>query len=182
MPLLREEQIVQLNVSMCYSILMQVSNSLEELLKEAHIIYHKEVVHLHQGKQLPPTAIFHYVVPATIMSAETNSLDYIRMVKTVRNTEFRLDLILILVQAFFRSSFSKLLGCVWDIPIILLLVNYLDDGGPSPANLFRSNSRELQVVCNRELITEFATTHDQVFRNSGTYLLHLQSGTSGGRD
>lgn len=105
----RKKQVLQLDVTVCNPIPMQVRHSLEQLFEEAELIFNFKIILFHQGEQVPVPAVLHDMVPAASVGAETHGFHNIRMVCTVGNAELGLDFLLVLFLVLALDALSELL-------------------------------------------------------------------------
>lgn len=111
-----DEQVLELDVTMGNAIGVQVVDALDELLEEAQAILKLglafQVALLHKAEQVALGAVFHDVVPPSVISAEANRLDNVWMMQALADAELRLDLLVIILLALPARLASELLDGV----------------------------------------------------------------------
>ena len=134
MPLIRKEQVLQLDVTMGDAILVKIRNAPDDLLEEAHLIVVLEVITLDKREQLPVGAVFHHVVPTPIAGAEAIRLDDVRVFQAVGNAELGLDFLFVFSRALVLGHFAELLDRIPRI-FVAFPVHDAHGGGCSFTNL-----------------------------------------------
>ena len=108
-----DEQVLKLDVSMSDAIGVQVGNTLDKLLEEAESVLELalalEPAFLNKAEKVAFRAVLHDVVPAAMIVAESNGLDDVGVVETLGDTEFGLDLLVVLVSALAMRLATELL-------------------------------------------------------------------------
>ena len=107
------EEVFELDIAMRDAVLVEVVDALYELLEDAESVIEAvgagEVALLHETEEVAFLAVFHHMIPSSIMCAEADALDDIRVMQAFRDAEFRLDLFLVVILHLARSLPAKLL-------------------------------------------------------------------------
>lgn len=85
--LVGEKEVIELDVAMRDPVPVQVGNPMKKLFEETEDIVLLKVSLFHEGKQIPRVTVFHDLVKAAGLGAETDSFHHIRMVQTVCDAE-----------------------------------------------------------------------------------------------
>lgn len=117
------EDVLELDVAMCDSMVMEMADPAQDLLEDAVSIFGLEVLPFHEAEQLALLAVFHDMIPAAVVRAESDCPDDIGMVERLGNGIFGFDLADVFFLSFPRRLFAKLFdgvnGCV-----VALLVSF----------------------------------------------------------
>ena len=107
------EEVFQLDIAMRDAVLVEVVDALHELLEDAESVIAAvgagEVVLLHEAEEVAFLAVFHHMIPSPVVRAEAYALYDVRVVQALRDAEFRLDLLLVVLLYLARSLAAEFL-------------------------------------------------------------------------
>ena len=62
--LVAQEEVLEFDVTMCNSLLVQISHAMQKLFEQAHLILPLERVSLHEREEISVTAVLHHMIPS----------------------------------------------------------------------------------------------------------------------
>lgn len=105
------EEVFQLDIAMRDAVLVEVVDALDELLEDAESVIEAvgagEVVLLHETEEVAFLAVLHHMIPSPVVRTEAYALYNIRVVQALRDAEFRLNLLLVVLLHLARSLAAK---------------------------------------------------------------------------
>ena len=177
--LVRHEQILEFDITMCDTVCMQIIDPFEQLLEQAQPIFQLQVPLLNQGKEFAVGAILHDHVPPRVVGAQSEALHNIGVVQALGNGVFRLDLFVILVRRLVRAALAKLLDGKNLLAVALALVRHeLDRRRRALANLGLAPGK---VARTRKLLVQLDRVDDEVIGQVDAHATRLETGAGFGR-
>lgn len=102
------EDVLELDVAMCDSMVMEMADPAQDLFEDTVSIFGLEVLPFDQAEQLALLAVFHDMIPATVIRAQSDCPDDIGMVERLGNGIFGFDLADVFFLGFPRRFLAKL--------------------------------------------------------------------------
>lgn len=180
MALAIQKEVLEFDVAMCDSVLVQIGHAMQQLFEQAHLILPLERVSLHKREEVSVTAVLHHMVPSARRAAETNGFDDIRMIEAVSDAEFRLDLLLIFLFVFVPTALAKFLDGIMGIPGRSPTAHDLHRRGGTSPNLLAPTAG--QSTRTHELLTQITGIDMEVVRKTSAHPACLEPDPRIGRD
>ena len=107
MTLVGQQKVLQLDIAVGNPILVEIRNTTQKLFEETEFTFKVHITLLHKCKEFSLGAVFHDVIPTTVVGAEHDRFDDIRVVETFGDTELRLHFLFVLCLLFLLAAFAE---------------------------------------------------------------------------
>jgi hypothetical protein len=180
------QQVLRFQVPVSNATIMQIRDTAEQLFEATELLGFTHEAPFNQAKQVAPSTVFHDMAPPVrIADAKILGNHNIRMIQTLGDAIFRIDLLQIFFARLGFSSLSELLDSIQAAAGSLNLVHNLDYGRHSFTALLAS-PRNMAVTSIFGLKRDNRNIHLRHFRAHATGLgsraSHCWVGDSGARN